>query len=751
VNAPRRIACRAVAALALALAPGVRELRASGLGPHGDLSTDSGGCTACHVSPTSRGLDIGGPKFIDVPAGGKARLADLGARICWVCHRAGNPYGARPIDGRALNSPGHGVIPGKATTADSWAIGQPLVDPFMQGRVWRTGMGRIRCGTCHDAHDGASPLFLRRGAPAEADAGPCAACHPGRENAGLTGRRNIVVRDSFPYSTHPAVRAGAAPAAAGAIPRCVDCHDVHRAPPHGERPIPGLLRGAPGETASDLCRRCHAFPAPGSRESHPMEAAAAGRLPAGSFASPGGLPDEWRERQHLDRGAAEIRTGEAPRCTSCHDLHGGLPMTSLLYAPDAGSRRGGDWCFSCHPRDALLKLGHAGAAPDPGGGCARCHGPRREGSPPRWEAHRGFRAVSPAAPLVGGAAGPGSTVPALDELAVSGLVEALRDRQPAARDQAFEVLTRLQPKIDPAVLRPAAGDARPEVRMRAARVIGAIGDRRGGDILLPLAADADAQVRAAAALALAHVGEPRAAAALLPLLADPANEPRHAAVAAFAKLRDPLAIPGLVGLLDDRDFELSHEAREVLASLGDARALAALLPEGRPPAAAAHLNAVLEKLSDPAALENIIPLVGHRNRLVRATAASVLGRYARPGVAEALAGALLDKDVAVSTAAAESLVRIGDPRAESLLAGVLLSPDAHPQAKSAMATSLSDIATPSVLAPLVAALADADAGVREAANNALARLTCRNFGADQARWREWWDAQPPDFPLGGCR
>ena len=71
--------------------------------------------------------------------------------------------------------------------------------------------------------------------------------------------------------------------------------------------------------------------------------------------------------------------------------------------------------------------------------------------------------------------------------------------------------------------------------------------------------------------------------------------------------------------------------------------------------------------------------------------------------------------------------------------------------KRAVAGSLGALATPSVVAPLIDALADVDAGVREEANAVLERLVCRNFGVDQARWREWWAAQPPAFPLGRCR
>jgi HEAT repeat protein len=117
-------------------------------------------------------------------------------------------------------------------------------------------------------------------------------------------------------------------------------------------------------------------------------------------------------------------------------------------------------------------------------------------------------------------------------------------------------------------------------------------------------------------------------------------------------------------------------------------------------------------------------------------------------VTEALSGLLRD---AVGPDAAASIIQLGDPRAASLLAGVLRDPDAHPTIRRSMVRGLAEIATPSVVEPLVDALADADAGVREEANVALEHLVCRNFGADQARWRAWWKEQSPSFPVGRCR
>jgi hypothetical protein len=52
---------------------------------------------------------------------------------------------------------------------------------------------------------------------------------------------------------------------------------------------------------------------------------------------------------------------------------------------------------------------------------------------------------------------------------------------------------------------------------------------------------------------------------------------------------------------------------------------------------------------------------------------------------------------------------------------------------------------PRVVEPLIEALEDDDAQVREAAAGSLRRLTGQEFGADQAKWSQWWEENKETF------
>jgi hypothetical protein len=73
------------------------------------------------------------------------------------------------------------------------------------------------------------------------------------------------------------------------------------------------------------------------------------------FASRRGIPPAWSYKVHGDAGAAGFDpcAHERPSCVSCHDVHGGLPGTSLLFGPNPVDSGRGDWCYSCLPEQSL--------------------------------------------------------------------------------------------------------------------------------------------------------------------------------------------------------------------------------------------------------------------------------------------------------------------------------------------------------------------------------------------------------------
>ena len=604
----------------------------------------------------------------------------------------------------------------------------------------------LACPTCHDVHEHAAPLFLRKTTASGDFTALCADCHAGRENPGLVGADNIFVLAAGPYATHPTRAPGA-----GTVLSCGSCHDVHRAPGAGEDANPDLLRLGTGERAADLCRRCHPPPADGGA-SHPM-GASGGRGPyPGAFASSDGVPAPWKARAHFDSGADGFAVGarKPPSCTSCHDLHGALPMSSLLFGPNAAAG-GGDWCFSCHPAGAVAPPDHEARAPGAAGReCRDCHG--TEGSDGRraWRAHRDFRRIaSPPAPPAA------ATLPPADRQrreVVERLLVALRDDRPYARENATRTLVQLRPPeaLNPALA--ALADPRPDVRENALRVLGAIGDESVVTSLAGMTVNPAPELRLAAAEALGKIGGDQAIPALLPLLNDPDPAVRRSAVRALSGVRDPRVYRPLIGLVSGGDEELRALATDTLSWIDDARILELLLLEAQNiPGPAPVLMTVIRRLNDPAATPQLLEALRFDHRLVRIAAAESLRRHPGPGVVDALVGALESPDERLRGTIVESLAVIGDRRAVGALLAILTEPrETVPMRRRAIA-ALGKLATPEAIPALIDALANPASELQFEASRVLVALTCKNFGQERERWREWWERQPPGFPLGACR
>lgn len=740
------------------------------LGPHGGLSPgDAQGCRACHLGyPADKGI---GPKArFTVPPGGQLRLGEAVARFCWLCHRAGNPYGAEALESGALAGTSHGSFSGTNAAPDSWAVGAAMREMPRQGDLLPANAD-LTCTTCHDPHEHGALLFLRNTTRAGDYSLLCEQCHPGRENRGLVGRENIIVRSEQPYSTHPTeVPVSDLPGnggsgflaklpGRGSMVTCGLCHEVHPPRRAVADPPPGLLRLPAEGRVTDLCRSCHLPPAAGDPAIHPMEGGGSrGAYPV-SFASSEGIPAAWKAPAHFNAGAATFSPGrgQPPRCTSCHDLHGGLPMTSLLYAPNQVQGGSGDWCFSCHPAAAVLPPGHEQRAPGAAGqACADCHGSAGADGARTWRAHRDFRmAPSPgSAPAHQSSTAPAAGGPAERQrlAVVTQLARALRDDRPFARENAAQALVRLSSPLalDGAI--EALADRRPDVREKGARILGTINDERAVARLLGQLAAPVPEIRRSVVEALGRIGGEKAILPLIPLLRDPALEVRRAAVAAFAGVRDPRVYPALIEVLWDSDSELRRQAQDQLAQLNDARLLARLLEgENRGRITVPVLVTMINFLNDPAGAPQLIEALRIDHRLVRIAAATALRNYPDPAVVEALLPALENPDRRVRMSIVESLGALGAARAAGALLAILTDQQEAPGLRVAAITALTQIAASEVVPAFVEALGDREAEVRSAASRGLVHLTCQNFGQEQALWREWWGRQSWSFPLGKCR
>ena len=362
----------------------------------GDL--ESGACVYCHVPHKAQGERL----WASSPSGPQSGWGSRPiAQLCYTCHDAlGGGYAAKNAVNTAFSPLAHGFSVAWLPLAPDGALERLPELPYV-------ATGLLDCTTCHDAHTKTPPFLRREGIDAI-----CVGCH-GRENPGLVAAQNRFGTPERQYSLHPApvdfkdnpangaTRLHELPelfqvatasgtwrlgghrvgwqAGAGKI-GCQTCHPVHG----GWDYLLGVLPGPPassltpientGTAASALCQSCHqggdAGETVGEGTDHPLnrnDGSPVTNYPAGWPSGP----------------------LKETNCSSCHDMHGGLPGTSLL-------RQGGDtangWCFSCHTVSALMPSYHHSSLENDDPAiftsvltCGSCHG-RRAG----WTAHSGF-------------------------------------------------------------------------------------------------------------------------------------------------------------------------------------------------------------------------------------------------------------------------------------------------------------------------------------------------------------------------
>ena len=366
----------------------------STLGPHHDGSDNS--CRICHETAS------GYPKLGYVPppplpAGTSPWIKNVSV-LCVVCHRWAGVMGAPPMLRHAYDNGAHGFNIGTVYPPDSWLKDRAEAEYYSITDLpySRSAHKEMECTTCHNIHISMNRPFNQK----EDIETLCLECHMGRDNLGRVGAKNVTrIRKEF--STHPtgvtvADLPGNGPRRFGDVdPRltvtiasmdwkdrwvlgghladpisgdssttpftCQTCHVVHGAADRPGEHYPGLLAIWEEENPSTLCLGCHltehrnvAF-ADGREVSHPMLDDSGTNFYPASFTTSKGIPEAWTGEKHFDTGSAPFdpQQKETPFCTSCHDVHGGLPGTSILFGPNPVDDGEGDWCYSCHPKEAF--------------------------------------------------------------------------------------------------------------------------------------------------------------------------------------------------------------------------------------------------------------------------------------------------------------------------------------------------------------------------------------------------------------
>lgn len=315
------------------------------------------------------------------------------SRTCYVCHDAGS---AASIADRVFAAAGH-----QNRTSRIPRFPNGIRDRSMDiSSLPYVTQESLECSSCHNVHVSHKPPFMQRGGRNGDFSSLCRTCHAGRGNQGKVGRGNSFDPGPFgaSYSTHPtdvpvADIATNGPTIFGPVdPRltvtitpdgpwrlggklvyptsadaarapfsCQTCHVVHGPAVRPDEELPGLLAIWDPSDPSALCIGCHAKTHPdvafadGRRVRHPMGDDPGTDFYPDIFASSRGIPPAWASKVHGDSGAAGFDpcAHERPSCVSCHDVHGGLPGTSLLFGPNPVEGGRGDWCYSCHSEESM--------------------------------------------------------------------------------------------------------------------------------------------------------------------------------------------------------------------------------------------------------------------------------------------------------------------------------------------------------------------------------------------------------------
>ena len=279
-----------------------------------------------------------------------------------------------------------------------------------------------------------------------------------------------------------------------------------------------------------------------------------------------------------------------------------------------------------------------------------------------------------------------------DQLAA--VIEATSDTDPTVQLAAVTALRKMQERGGADTLVGKLSDSNPHVRAAAARALGDMGDRSLTAKLVPLLRDESGYVRSAAAEALGKLGDRTAITPLIDLLAGtkPSDKGQGAgglvvgtggsflselsqltdlqqksrAVEALGVLRAPEAVEPIIKYgLKSDDATLRAVSAYSLGEIRDQRALEPLQDAVRPYYKTAPLD--VENVIDVGAgsVPDTLRIQREREARVRASVAWALGQIGDSSAGATLKQALNDQNSLVRDAAAEALAKISE-RAEKI-------------------------------------------------------------------------------------
>ncbi|MCK4795149.1 MAG: HEAT repeat domain-containing protein [Desulfobacteraceae bacterium] len=222
-------------------------------------------------------------------------------------------------------------------------------------------------------------------------------------------------------------------------------------------------------------------------------------------------------------------------------------------------------------------------------------------------------------------------------------------------------------------------DANLKIRVEAIRVLAKMHTEGLSSLLVSSLSDAFPEVRREAALALQYYPNKEGVQALIAALQDPDREVRAAAVKSLGQLKDPQAIGPLANAFEQADEGYRDNIAAALAAMPiqELYQLTDLLMGSSHPRARVGITRTLALIGDQKSIGLLTTFLKDPEPMVRASAASALGRFRRKEVALDLVVCLSDPNEEVRAAAVNALGKSGDPAViKNLLSLLEHEPDA---------------------------------------------------------------------------
>jgi HEAT repeat protein len=209
---------------------------------------------------------------------------------------------------------------------------------------------------------------------------------------------------------------------------------------------------------------------------------------------------------------------------------------------------------------------------------------------------------------------------------------------------------------------------------------------------------------------------------------------------ALVKIGKP-AVNQLITFLRDENWEVRKNVAEILGRIKDNRAVKPLIASlnDRDENFRAIAAEALGEIKDPNVVKPLITVFTDEDEdmNVRWKAAVALGRIKDTRAVEPLISALKDRNREIRWIAATALGEIKDARAVDALITAL--EDKHNKVRERAAFSLGELKDSRAVESLISNLRDKDKIVRLNSAEALVKITKKDFGEDQNKWKEWWE------------